>query len=212
MQIAVIGWGSLTWCPGCLGLKSRWHSDGPALPIELARISGDKRLTLVIHPGSPEESTPDQQTYWAMSEFGDLKAARKNLQAREGTASKHIHSLTADGQQEGAVDPEISARMGEWLKAHRGLEAAVWTGLPSNWDDEQKGRKFTVEDAVQYLGELEGAKDEAKATYDRAREYLINTPSQIQTPVRRIMREKKGWKDSTLSGILFETGRDDGLI
>jgi hypothetical protein len=74
MQIAVIGWGSLIWCPGSLQIKSRWHSDGPALPIEFARISNDKRLTLVIQPGSP-----DQRTYWALSEFDDLKAARANL-------------------------------------------------------------------------------------------------------------------------------------
>src|SRR6266853_6170829 len=93
MQISVVGWGSLIWCPGCLRIKSRWHSDGPALPIEFARISRDKRLTLVIQSGSPE-----QRTYWALSEFGDLKVARENLQAREGTSSKHIHSLTADGQ------------------------------------------------------------------------------------------------------------------
>jgi hypothetical protein len=174
------------------------------LPIEFARKSGDKRLTLVIHPGSPEEPTPDQQTYWALSEFGDLKVARENLQTREGTASKHIHSLTVDGQQEGAVKPEISARIREWLKDHRNLEAAIWTGLPSNWDSEQKGRKFRVEDAVQYLSKLELARDEARATYDRAREYVINAPSQIQTPVRRMMREKKGWEDATLPAILFE--------
>ena len=62
---------------------------------------------------------------------------------------------------------------------------------PSNWNSEQKGRKFKVEDAVQYLSELEHAGDEARATYDRAREYVINAPSQIQTPVRRMIREKK---------------------
>jgi hypothetical protein len=210
MQIAVIGWGSLIWCPGCLRIKSRWHSDGPALPIEFARISGDKRLTLVINSGSREQPTPDQQTYWALSEFGDLKVARENLQAREGTASKHIRSLTADGQQKVAVNPEISARIGKWLKAHPNLEAAIWTGLPSNWNSGQKGRKFKVEDAVQYLSELEHAGDEARATYDRAREYVINAPSQIQTPVRRMIRERKGWQDAQLPTILFER-RQRGL-
>jgi hypothetical protein len=204
MLIGVIGWGSLIWCPGCLRIKSRWHSDGPALPIEFARISSDKRLTLVIHSGSPE-----QRTYWALSEFGDLKAARANLQARESTASKHIHSLAADGQQKGAVNPEISARIREWLKAHRNLEAAIWTGLPSNWDLEQQGREFKVEDAVLYLSELERAGEEAKAAYERAYEYVSNAPSQIQTPVRRMMREKRGWKDATLSRVLFEAGPGD---
>jgi len=153
----------------------------------------------VIQSGSPE-----QRTYWALSEFGDLKVARENLQAREGTSSKHIHSLTADGQQEVAVNPEISARIREWLKAHENLEAAIWTGLPSNWNSERKGRKFKVEDAVQYLNELERARDEARGTYDRAREYVINAPSQIQTPVRRLIRERKGWQDAQLPTILFE--------
>jgi hypothetical protein len=59
MQIAIVGWGSLIWCPGSLQIKSGWHRDGPPLPVEFARISGDGRLTLVIHPGSKE-----QQTLW----------------------------------------------------------------------------------------------------------------------------------------------------
>jgi hypothetical protein len=79
--MAVLGWGSLIWCPGILRTKSRWHSDGPALPIEFVRISGDNCLTLVIHPGSPE-----QTTYWAVSECESLAEARKNLRMREGIA------------------------------------------------------------------------------------------------------------------------------
>ena len=53
MQVAVIDWGSLISSPGILGLQSRWHHDGPPLPVEFARISRDNRLTLVIHPPSP---------------------------------------------------------------------------------------------------------------------------------------------------------------
>jgi hypothetical protein len=207
MQIAVIGWGSLIWCPGCLRIKTRWHSDGPALPIEFARISGDKRLTLVIHSGSPEEPTPDQQTYWAMSEFEDLRATRENLQAREGAKNlDDIPSLTSDGQAQGKIDRKIVAKILEWLSGRQDLQAAVWAGLPSNWERQRQGRKFKVEDAVRYLSELERAKDEARAPYERAYEYVSNAPSQIQTPVRRMMREKRGWKDATLSRVLFETG------
>jgi hypothetical protein len=203
MRIAVIGWGSLVWCPACLQIKSRWHSDGPALPIEFARISSDKRLTLVIFPGSP-----DQHTYWALSEFDGLKAARENLQAREGTTSKHIRSLTADGQEEGAVDPKISASIREWLAGHQSLHAAIWTGLISNWW-EKRGKQFTPEDAVAYLRELESQRDQAKANYDRAREYIRNAPLQIQTTVRRMMQVEKGWEDAKLPTILFERAEGD---
>jgi hypothetical protein len=38
-QIAIIGWGSLISSPGSLLLSSRWHTDGPLLPVEFARVS-----------------------------------------------------------------------------------------------------------------------------------------------------------------------------
>jgi hypothetical protein len=211
MQIAVIGWGSLIWCPGCLRIKSRWRSDGPALPIEFARISGDGRLTLVIHPGSPEEPTPDQRTYWALSELETLDGARENLRVREGerVKLKDIHSLTADDRKEGQIDPPVPAGIGQWLKERQDLGAAIWTGLPTNWPQKRDGKQFTREDAVAYLRKLESEKDQAKAAYDRAREYICNAPSQVQTPVRKMIRERKGWDDAELSKVLFEAGTDD---
>jgi hypothetical protein len=56
MKIAVIGWGSLIWCPGSLRIQTAWHNDGPSLPIEFARILKDGRLTLVIRPGSVHQN------------------------------------------------------------------------------------------------------------------------------------------------------------
>lgn len=174
------------------------------MPIEFARISGDKRLTLVIHPGSPEEPTPDQRTYWAFSELENLTAARKNLQAREGAKYlDDIHSVTIDGQEEGKVKPDISARIREWLTSRQGVLAAIWTGLPSNWPQQRKGKQFTRKDAVRYLRELERGRGQAKAAYDRAREYVTKAPSQIQTPIRKAMREERGWEDTALPEVLF---------
>ena len=199
MQIAIIGWGSLIWCPGCLRIKSTWHSDGPLLPIEFARISSDQRLTLVIHPGSP-----NQRTYWAFSEFDDLQKARKNLGAREGTKNlKRIHSIPPTPNQE-EIDRRILRKIRQWLKTQKNLQAAVWTGLESNWEDHHRGA-FRAEDAVRYLRELERAKDDAKEAFYRAREYIRNTPPQIQTPVRKRLRKTNGWKDVPLPAILFQT-------
>jgi hypothetical protein len=196
--IAVIGWGSLIWCPGTLRTKSRWHSDGAALPIEFARISADNRLTLVIHPGSPE-----QTTYWAVSECDSLAEARKNLRMREGTNEKHIHSITSDGQVQGDGEHTVTSTIREWLGGHKEVQAVIWTGLPSNWT-EKRGQQFTIEDAVVYLRELEKAKDQAASTYNRAREYLKNAPSQIQTPVRKAIRQVGEWADEKLSANLFD--------
>ncbi|MFI5095376.1 MAG: hypothetical protein ACHQIK_18220 [Candidatus Acidiferrales bacterium] len=169
------------------------------MPIEFARISSDKRLTLVIHSGSP-----DQRTYWALSEFENLTAARKNLQAREGAKHLHdIHSVTPEGQTEGTVQQDISDQIQEWLKDRQDVNAAIWTGLTSNWLDKRE-RPFTLEDAVAYLRELETDRDQSKADYDRAREYIRNAPHQIQTPIRKIIREKRDWGDSKLPAVLFE--------
>jgi hypothetical protein len=199
MRIAVVGWCSLIWCTGSLRIKSRWRLDGPALPIEFARISRDERLTLVIHPDSPE-----QRTYWAISEFESLEEARQNLKRREHARPEEIHSLTVDGRRNPDHIPEpVVERVSGWLKTQENLQAAIWTGLESNWED-KRGRPFSPEDAMQYLRELEDARDRATTVYDRAREYVRNTPPQIGTPVRKLVQQKGGWEDATLSAILFE--------
>jgi hypothetical protein len=85
MRLAVIGWGSLIWCPGELAIATRWHLNGPFLPLEFARISKDGRPTLVIHPHAAQV-----RTYWAISRFDDLGDAIENLRKREGTNTKCI--------------------------------------------------------------------------------------------------------------------------
>lgn len=202
MRIAVIGWGSLIWCPGSLQIKTRWRSDGPGLPIEFARISGDGRLTLVIHPGSP-----DVHTYWALSAAADLDQGRQNLRVREGCNSRHIHSVTALPQTENAAS-DIEARVRSWLLVRDDVEAAIWTALPSNWG-EKRDRTFTSEDAVLYLRGLEDSKGAPGLTLDRAREYVTNAPAQIQTPVRKTVRQQLGWEDAALSSVLFERDPDE---
>lgn len=201
MKIAVIGWGSLIWCPGSLRIKTKWRWDGPKLPIEFARISRDGRLTLVILPGAP-----DQPTYWALSAFSNLEDATKNLRQREGSKSDDIHWLTEDEKPNGGdqIDGKVSKRVKHWLSTHE-LDAAVWTGLSTNWRC-KRGCDFTTEDAVRYLQELESKRDIASSTYDRAQEYLENTPLQIQTDVRRAM-QTRGWKDRELPKVLFEQNK-----
>lgn len=199
MNIAVLGWGSLIWCPGSLRIRSRWRPDGPMLPIEFARISQDERLTLVIHPGSV-----DQATSWAFSECTTVEEARNNVRARENSKLADIHYTLSDGKAAERAPLEIVNRVKEWLARHLDIQGVVWTGLPSNWID-KRGRHFTPEDAVNFLQELEAARDRAKATYDRAREYIANAPPLIDTAVRRALRAR-GWEDAQLPAILFEDG------
>jgi hypothetical protein len=202
MKIAILGWGSLIWCPGGLRVRTRWYADGPSLPIEFARISQDDRLTLVIHPGSAKQST-----YWALSEFTKLKDARQNPKIRERTRSEDIHHVLRDGTGEGDAAPGIAQKIASWA-SQRAVDAVVWTGLNSNWQ-EKRGSHFTVDDATAFLLSLEAARDPAKTAYDRAREYLTYAPAGINTAVRQAMRAR-GWNDTSLSSTLFEPSAGHG--
>jgi plasmid stabilization system protein ParE len=70
----------------------------------------------------------------------------------------------------------------------------VWTGLASNWKEKQKS-DFSIPEVVRYLETLEDA--------SRAREYIQNAPSQIQTAAREAIREQLRWNDAKLSPVLF---------
>lgn len=198
MHIAIIGWGSLIWCPGNLRIRTRWRCDGPILPVEFARISRDGRLTLVIHDGAEP-----QQTYWALSAFDDLEVAKRNLKEREKANGKHIHYLTLDGKSASAVTPVVRQRIHDWLVGQKDVDAAVWTGLPTNWQDKRDQKVFTVDDALEYVGALESERDRLSDLCDRIHEYVCNTPPQIQTLVRNRLREH-GWQDAELAKVLFE--------
>jgi len=79
-KIAVLGWGSLVWDPRDLQAAAKFAPNGPLLPIEFCRISGDGRLTLVIDETFGAVCT----TCSARSAIEDLDAAIENLRVREG--------------------------------------------------------------------------------------------------------------------------------
>jgi hypothetical protein len=190
MQIAVIGWGSLISSPGALRLQSRWHLDGPSLPVEFARISSRNRLTLVIHP-----SSRPQQTLWAAAASDDLPQVRENLREREGTQLPLIHTASADDVFSDGVAESVKQSVSEWLRQKPYLSGCVWTGLTSNWKKE-RNCIYSPADALEYL---RGLDDPA-----RAREYVQTAPAQIQTEARSAIRAHLGWQDAELPDIWFE--------
>lgn len=191
-NIAVIAWGSLVWDPGMLDLRTRWHADGPTLPLEFARISGGGRLTLVLFARG-ENCT----TYWALSNLENLDDARAELAQREGSSVDAVQFCAhgPSGQVQRSGEPMVIATVSDWLDAPHGLDAAIWTGLTSNWRS-KRGSEFSTDDAVAYLTALHGSE------LDAAREYITSAPPQIDTPVRRAMRAR-GWHDANLSADLF---------
>lgn len=172
MKMAIIGWGSLIWNSGELQLASQWLRNGPILPIEFSRVSGDGRLTLVID----ELNGAEVITRYAVSRQSDFGSAIHDLMRREGTTKREfigsVRSASTDG------DPEsIGSRIALWCSEAK-LDGAIWTALPANFA-ERRNTKFTVAAAMDYLCGLTGE------TRQKAIEYIVRAPEEVVTPFRR---------------------------
>lgn len=187
-EIAVLGWGSLIWDKRDLELSSRWYRDGPLLPIEYARISSGGRLTLVVVPGLQE-----QRTLWAFSGYDKIDKAKENLKTREGTRTEYI------GVWEKDITPRrdpIVVSISKWAAEH-GLAKVIWSSLPP-LDGSHRERPMSAEEALVYLSSL------PKEAKKKARQYIVRTPEQINTELRKVARAKLGWRDQHLSKRFFE--------
>lgn len=181
MRIVILGWGSLIWDPRELPREGVWEPGGPIFSIEFSRISMDCRLTLVIDPvnGAPVV------TRYVQSPRVDLDDAVADLREREGTATKQIGFLNiANGTARCEVHPPLVRVIREWSEAH-GIDGVVWTDLRSNFHEETR-QAFSLERAREYLLQLPAS------AADRARGYINNAPPEVDTPLRRRMREV-GW-------------------
>ncbi len=188
MRIAILGWGSLLWCPRKLETVGEWQPDGPRLPIEFARISGEKatKLTLVLLEG-----VEPIKTYWIRSAKSRLDEARENLRVREGKGLDlgDIGYITRDACGWFVPFAQIERLLRDWLRRKAYLEAVIWTGLRSNF--EEKCRKpFSVENAVAWLRDLIATNQQAKAE-----KYIRCAPPQTDTEVRRQVRKCFQWTD-----------------
>lgn len=181
MSIAILGWGSLIWNPRALPLKSNWLKAGPSLPIEFSRISSNSGLSLVIDPTNGR-IVP---TRYALSAQADLGDAICDLRAREGTTARYIGFVDLKhGRHRSTIYPNAAGVICDWA-TDNGLDAVVWTDLPSNFE-KRLGVPFSLENAQKYLKGL------AKNVARRAREYILNAPAEVDTPLRRELI-RTGW-------------------
>jgi hypothetical protein len=176
MKIACLGWGSLIWDPRSVHIRSDWFSDGPLLPIEFARVSKDKRVTLVITPSSPLV-----RSLWALSSLDSVDAAKVDLALREGIKPEHVADKIGVWQLEKIdVNPEIV----HWAK-RLNLDAVLWTNLKPRFDGEE--RIATVDEIISHILHLS---HEERSNAER---YIRMAPKQIDTPYRRRMQQEFGW-------------------
>ena len=179
--IVILGWGSLIWDPRELPCQGEWHRGGPVFPIEFSRISSDCRLTLVIDPtdGAPIP------TRFVRSRRTRLEDAICDLRQREGTLSERIGFVNrANGASRCNVKPDLAAEILTWSVKHD-IDGVVWTDLPPNFEGE-RDVNFSVEEAEKYLKGL------PTSAAKRAREYINKAPAEVNTPLRRRMKEA-GW-------------------
>jgi len=200
MRVAIIGWGSLIRCPGNLTLGSKWHRGGPEIPIEFARASGGKRLTLIVYP-----KADPQPTFWALSGCEKLEEAQNELRRREGIGRKHagwIHAIDDTGEFRGH-DRASPARVhiAEWLRARTDVDAAVWAGLGPEWpaDVEDSFGVYSMQAAISFLKDLQ-----ERGIHHGAELYVRHVPPEVDTPLRRAIEKELGWVREPLSSGLLE--------
>jgi hypothetical protein len=177
---AVLGWGSLCydWHGLSLVQPVRWRLTGPTLPIEFSRRSkGDRAdlLTAVIDG----RNGVDVPTRVSISSLGDLNAIREELRVREGrTHASWIGSIDRSNHQQGDITVDFAHRIHKWLVTTE-HGAVVWTAIPPDFGDDA----FTVAAAVSHLRDLNPSKQQD------AREYIAWAPDEVETPLRRALRD-----------------------
>lgn len=185
-RIACLGWGSLLWDPRTLPLAGPFQRQGPSLPIEFSRVALDGRVTLVI-----DSTALDTQTYWAPLAVESLDGAIAGLGLRERIAPDRwsdwigLQSNSMRGANSGRADPVVRERIADWL-CDQGLDAIVWTALPSRRPNGDE-RKPDTEELLTHLKSLSG---EARS---RAEEYIRRAPGSLRTFNRVRFEEELGW-------------------
>lgn len=174
-----LGWGSLIWCQKRLPVTGGWREDGPTLPVEFARESRDKRITLVICEGSLPV-----RVLWAVLDVATIDEARLALAVREGVTERNIsYSIGYWTPFADSGHPGFDA-IGQWAEP-RGVAGVVWTALKPKIGDD-----YRVPAEVEVVNHLNGLVGTAR---DTAEEYVRLAPRQIQTPYRRRIEEALGW-------------------
>lgn len=181
-MIACLGWGSLIWCQKTLPVVGTWQADGPHLPLEFARESRDKRITLVICDGAPAV-----RTLWATLDVQTLENAKRELAAREGIRPANIKYSIGWWSPAGASEHHGASVIAQWASA-RDLQGVVWTALKPKLGDEYRIPK--QDEVVQHLSGLQGT------NRDIAEEYVRLAPRQIVTPYRTAIEAALGWTAS----------------
>ncbi len=181
-KIACIGWGSLIWDKRDLPVAGDWQPNGPLLPVEFGRESSkDGKISLVLCA-----ETSLVRTYSALLDVADIQAAKEALAKREGIENPAAKGIGFWDSATNAVHGREQQAIMAWAKALE-LKGVVWTNLTCGFQD-RRGQMPKPEEIVAYLQGLGGDK------LEKAKEYVCKAPLEIDTPYRRFITEKLGWR------------------
>ena len=188
MSIVCLGWGSLVWDPRCLPIEGDWHTNGPALPIEFARESRDRRITLVL----TEDATP-VKSLWAKLAVTSLDDGKAFLAHREGINNHDVKYSIGFWDKGGKSDGRFSEVVGEWARSAK-VDSVVWTNLKFGF----KGLRDQMPTAEEVVCHLRGLDERARR---KAEQYVRRTPLQIRTKYRTQIEAVLGWIPSRGGGV-----------
>jgi hypothetical protein len=191
MSVVILGWGSLIWDPRGLAEhivgadrgEAAWVPNGPVLPIEFSRVSGDhdeRYLSLVVDA----DDGVAVRTRVATSTRRTVQETVEDLRRRERTKLGHIGFVEPQTGLSHARMRSVVEVLTAWAAGNH-VEAVVWTDLPPNFRD-RVGERFSPDSALAFLQRL------AIGAAHRAREYMRRAPPEVDTPVRRRAVES-GW-------------------
>ncbi len=187
-SIVVLGWDSLVSNPGGLDLRDGvWHEDGPMLPVELSHVTPQRTLIPVLCRGAAP-----LRVLWAYLGTETVGEAVWGLSQAQGSKPENVGflDLATDEHWCRSVDehlPDIRAWAEGKNAAGERIDVVIWNDLRPNFEKKAR-RELSPENVLAYL---KGLRPEFK---ERAREYLVNMPSQVRTAIIDAVRE--GWLES----------------
>ncbi|WP_447778083.1 hypothetical protein [Variovorax boronicumulans] len=154
------------------------------LPVEFARESNGRKITLVIC-----KNVPEVQTLWTLLDVEDIATAKRRLGLREHDKANSKWIETNIGFCDlvsGASHGEGLEAIAAWADA-RELAGVVWTNLGCGFKT-SPGHMPSGADIIAHLRGLEGEQRAA------AEEYVRKVPSQVSTAYREMIAAELGWR------------------
>lgn len=182
----VLGWGSLIWDLENLAphVEGPWlMSAGPRLPMEFTRVSPKRKMGLVVCLDA--RHGVGCATHAVASRRDRIEHVVTDLARRERATEDHVGRVCLVTGTAAGATPQVVDAVAAWCR-ETGRKGAVWTDLPSNFD-EHLGEPFSIPRAVAYLRGLAGE------SLDEAVRYIENAPRETDTPLRRHLAADPWW-------------------